>query len=44
MKPIERFQEPGRLTKHLFNPLVAGLTRPGLPPAGPRVLEVMGPE
>jgi deazaflavin-dependent oxidoreductase (nitroreductase family) len=37
-----RFQEPGWFTKHVFNPLVAGLTRLGLPLAGSRVLEVKG--
>ena len=38
----DRFQEPGWFTKHVFNPLVAGLTRLGLPLAGSRVLEVKG--
>jgi deazaflavin-dependent oxidoreductase (nitroreductase family) len=38
----ERFQEPGWFTKHVFNRLVAGLTRLGLPLAGSRVLEVKG--
>jgi deazaflavin-dependent oxidoreductase (nitroreductase family) len=37
-----RFQEPGWFTKRVFNPLVAGLTRLGLPLAGSRVLEVKG--
>jgi deazaflavin-dependent oxidoreductase (nitroreductase family) len=36
------FQEPGWFTKRVFNPLVAGLTRLGLPLAGSRVLEVKG--
>jgi deazaflavin-dependent oxidoreductase (nitroreductase family) len=38
----ETFQEPGWFTRHVFNPLVAGLTRLGLPLAGSRVLEVQG--
>jgi deazaflavin-dependent oxidoreductase (nitroreductase family) len=37
-----RFQEPGWFTKHVFNPLVGGLTRLGIPLAGSRVLEVKG--
>jgi deazaflavin-dependent oxidoreductase (nitroreductase family) len=37
-----KFQEPGRFTKHVFNPLVAGLTRLGISLAGSRVLEVKG--
>jgi deazaflavin-dependent oxidoreductase (nitroreductase family) len=38
----DRFQEPGWFTKHVFNPLVAGLSRVGLSLAGSRVLEVKG--
>jgi deazaflavin-dependent oxidoreductase (nitroreductase family) len=38
----ETFQEPGWFTEHVFNPLVAGLTKLGLPLAGSRVLEVKG--
>jgi deazaflavin-dependent oxidoreductase (nitroreductase family) len=38
----QRFQEPGWFTKHVFNPLVAGLSRVGLSLAGSRVLEVKG--
>jgi len=38
----DRYQQPGWFTKHVFNPLVAGLTRIGLPVAGSRVLEVKG--
>jgi deazaflavin-dependent oxidoreductase (nitroreductase family) len=38
----DRYQRPGWFTKHVFNPLVAGLTRIGLPVAGSRVLEVRG--
>ena len=38
----ERFQQPGWFTKNVFNRLVAGLTRIGLPIAGSRVLEVRG--
>jgi deazaflavin-dependent oxidoreductase (nitroreductase family) len=37
-----RFQEPGWFTKHVFNRLVAGLTRLGIGVAGSRVLEVRG--
>ena len=37
-----RFQEPGWFTKHVFNPVVALLTRMGLDVAGSRVLEVKG--
>jgi deazaflavin-dependent oxidoreductase (nitroreductase family) len=37
-----RFQEPGWFTKNVFNPLVAGLARLGVPIAGSRVLEVKG--
>jgi deazaflavin-dependent oxidoreductase (nitroreductase family) len=38
----ETFQAPGWFTRHVFNPLVAGLTKLGLPLAGSRVLEVKG--
>ncbi len=38
----DRFQEPGWFTKHVFNPLIAGLSRIGLGVAGSRVLEVKG--
>jgi deazaflavin-dependent oxidoreductase (nitroreductase family) len=38
----DRFQEPGWFTKHVFNPLIAGLSRIGLSVAGSRVLEVKG--
>jgi deazaflavin-dependent oxidoreductase (nitroreductase family) len=37
-----KFQEPGWFTKHVFNPLVAGLSRIGISLAGSRVLEVKG--
>jgi deazaflavin-dependent oxidoreductase (nitroreductase family) len=40
--PAERYQRPGWLAKHVFNPLVAGLTRLGIGVAGSRVLEVRG--
>src|SRR5262249_35699545 len=41
--PMEaRFQEPGWFTRHVFNPIVAGLARLGMPLAGSRVLEVRG--
>jgi deazaflavin-dependent oxidoreductase (nitroreductase family) len=36
------YQRPGWFTKHVFNPLVALLTRLGVSPAGARVLEVRG--
>ncbi|HUB99926.1 MAG TPA: nitroreductase family deazaflavin-dependent oxidoreductase [Solirubrobacterales bacterium] len=38
----KHFKEPGWFTKHVFNPMVAGLTKIGLPIAGSRVLEVKG--
>jgi deazaflavin-dependent oxidoreductase (nitroreductase family) len=38
----QHFQEPGWFTKHVFNPIVAGLTRLGISLAGSRVLEVRG--
>jgi deazaflavin-dependent oxidoreductase (nitroreductase family) len=38
----ERFQEPGWFTRNVFNRIVSGLTRLGLPLAGSRVLEVEG--
>jgi deazaflavin-dependent oxidoreductase (nitroreductase family) len=37
-----RYQRPDWFTKHVFNPLVAALTRMGLSLAGSRVLEVPG--
>jgi deazaflavin-dependent oxidoreductase (nitroreductase family) len=36
------YQRPGWLTKHVFNPVVAALTRSGVSLAGSRVLEVRG--
>jgi len=36
------YQAPGRLTRRVMNPLVAGLTRLGLPLAGSAVLGVRG--
>jgi deazaflavin-dependent oxidoreductase (nitroreductase family) len=36
------YQRPGWFTKHVFNPVVAGLTRTGISLAGSRVLEVRG--
>ncbi len=36
------YQAPGWFTAHVFNPLVAGLTRLGISVAGSRVLEVRG--
>ena len=38
----EHYQRPGWFTKHVFNPMVAGLTRLGISIAGSRVLEVVG--
>ena len=37
-----RYQRPDWFTKHVFNPLVAALTKIGLSVAGSRVLEVPG--
>lgn len=42
MADAPRFKEPGWFTKHVFNPLVAALSRAGLSVAGTRVLEVQG--
>jgi deazaflavin-dependent oxidoreductase (nitroreductase family) len=36
------YQQPGWFTKHIFNPVVAGLTRCGVSLAGSRVLQVRG--
>jgi deazaflavin-dependent oxidoreductase (nitroreductase family) len=38
----DRYQRPGWFNKHVFNRLVAGLTRVGISVAGSRVLEVRG--
>jgi deazaflavin-dependent oxidoreductase (nitroreductase family) len=38
----DHFKQPGWFTRHVFNPIVAGLTKVGLPIAGSRVLEVKG--
>lgn len=38
----EYYDRPGWFTKHVFNPIVAGLTRAGVSVAGSRVLEVRG--
>lgn len=38
----EHYQRPGWFTKHVFNPMIAGLTRVGISVAGSRVLEVVG--
>jgi deazaflavin-dependent oxidoreductase (nitroreductase family) len=38
----DRYQRPGWFTKHVFNPVVAGLTRLGISVAGSRILEVRG--
>jgi deazaflavin-dependent oxidoreductase (nitroreductase family) len=42
MRPVAHYKRPDWLTKHVFNPLVAGLTKIGLPIAGSRILEVPG--
>jgi deazaflavin-dependent oxidoreductase (nitroreductase family) len=39
---VERYQRPGWFTEHVFNRVVAWLTRRGLSVAGSRVLEVRG--
>jgi deazaflavin-dependent oxidoreductase (nitroreductase family) len=38
----ERYQRPGWFTTHVFNRLIAGLTRAGVSVFGSRVLEVQG--
>jgi deazaflavin-dependent oxidoreductase (nitroreductase family) len=38
----EHYQRPGWFTNHVFNPVVAGLTRAGISVMGSRVLEVRG--
>jgi deazaflavin-dependent oxidoreductase (nitroreductase family) len=38
----DHFKEPDWFTRHVFNPLVAGLTRLGIGVYGSRVLEVKG--
>ena len=38
----DHYQRPGWFTKHVFNPIVARLTRLGVSLAGSRVLEVQG--
>lgn len=40
--PDSYHHPPGWFTSHVFNPIVAGLTRLGIPLAGSRVLEVRG--
>jgi deazaflavin-dependent oxidoreductase (nitroreductase family) len=42
MSDETHFKQPGWFTKHVFNPLVAWLSRRGLSLAGSRVLEVQG--
>jgi len=39
---MARFQRPGWFTTHVFNPVVAGLTRLGVSLVGSRVLRVRG--
>jgi deazaflavin-dependent oxidoreductase (nitroreductase family) len=39
---MPHYQRPDWVTRHVFNPAVAGLTRLGLSVAGSRVLEVRG--
>ena len=38
----DHYQRPGWFTSHVFNPIVAGLTRAGISVWGSRVLEVRG--
>jgi deazaflavin-dependent oxidoreductase (nitroreductase family) len=38
----QHYQRPGWFTKHVFNPIVAGLTKLGISVAGSRILEVPG--
>jgi deazaflavin-dependent oxidoreductase (nitroreductase family) len=38
----DHYQRPGWFTSHIFNPVVAGLTRAGISVWGSRVLEVRG--
>ncbi len=38
----DHYQRPGWFTSHVFNPVVAGLTRAGISVWGSRVLEVAG--
>jgi deazaflavin-dependent oxidoreductase (nitroreductase family) len=38
----DHYQRPGWFTRHIFNPVVAGLTRMGISVLGSRVLEVKG--
>ena len=38
----DHYQRPGWFTRHVFNPVVAGLTRAGISVWGSRVLEVPG--
>jgi deazaflavin-dependent oxidoreductase (nitroreductase family) len=42
MATTPKYQRPGWFTQHIFNPMVAGLTRLGLSVRGSRVLEVRG--
>ena len=42
MAETPRFKQPGWFTRHVFNPLVALLSKAGLSVAGSRVLEVEG--
>jgi deazaflavin-dependent oxidoreductase (nitroreductase family) len=42
MNAASHYQAPGRLTRRLMNPIVAGLTRLGVPLAGSAVLGVRG--
>jgi deazaflavin-dependent oxidoreductase (nitroreductase family) len=42
MSAEPHFKQPGWFTKHVFNPLVASLSKRGLSVAGSRVLEVQG--
>jgi deazaflavin-dependent oxidoreductase (nitroreductase family) len=42
MPRVAHYKRPDWFTKHVFNPVVAGFTKIGLPIAGSRVLEVPG--
>jgi hypothetical protein len=39
---MPHYREPGWLTQHIFNPVIAGLTRLGISVWGSRVLRVRG--
>jgi deazaflavin-dependent oxidoreductase (nitroreductase family) len=41
-EPVRRYVEPGWFTRHVFNPVVSGLTRAGVSVWGSRELRVRG--